>query len=59
MLGDTDFDFGIFIFEICLDPTFPDFQVPRFPDSQISWFSDFQISRFQISIFPDAGAGAG
>ena len=30
ILGDTDFDFEIFIFLIFLDPKFPDFQVPDF-----------------------------
>ena len=34
ILGDPDFDFENFHFLICLDPKFPDFQVP-----------DFQISR--------------
>ena len=34
ILGRTDLDFENLIFGICLDPTFPDFQVP-----------DFQISR--------------
>jgi len=28
ILGDTDFDFENFILRICLDPRFPEFQIP-------------------------------